>query len=228
MNCQKTGSASSPIDEDPPMKLSIIIPVYNEERTIQEALQKVAAENIAPWEKEMIIVDDGSRDNSRSLILAFIKESPDRGHCQVLVHERNRGKGAALRTGIAAATGDAIIVQDADLEYDPADFPRLLAKLEDPTVDAVYGSRNLSPERRGYPHYVLGVAILTAFANLLYRAKLTDTYTCHKLIRAPIVRSLGTESNGFEWEAEITAKLLRHGHRIVEIPIRYFPRTFRE
>jgi len=210
------------------MKLSIIIPVYNEEKTIEAVLRKIAAQNIAPWEKEIIVVDDGSTDNSKATISAFATASADKENCKIISHDKNNGKGAALRTAIAAATGDAVIVQDADLEYDPADFPRLLRELGDPTVDAVYGSRNISPERRGYPHYVLGVAILTTLTNLLYNARLTDTYTCYKLIRTSVLRSLRSESNGFEWEAEVTAKLLRRGHRIVEIPIGYRPRSFRE
>ncbi len=210
------------------MKLSIIIPVYNEEKTIEAALRKVAAETVAPWEKEIIVVDDGSADNSKSIVSAFANASANKENFKIISHDKNRGKGAALRTGIEAATGDAVIVQDADLEYDPADFPRLLSELRDASIAAVYGSRNISPRRRGYPHYVLGVAILSWFTNLLYRSRLTDVYTCYKLIRTDVLRSLRTESDGFEWEAEVTAKLLRAGYRIVEIPVSYAPRTFRE
>ncbi len=202
------------------MKLSIIIPVLNEEKTIATVIAQAEEVLIPGWEKEIIVVDDGSQDNTENEIKKF--------DVQFLKHETNAGKGAAIKTGIAHSTGDAIIIQDADLEYDPKDWPALLAKLRDEKIAAVYGSRNLNPGRRGYPHYVLGVAALSVFANLLYGSHLTDVYTCYKLFRASVLKKINLESNGFEFEAEVTAKLLNSGYQIQEVPIRYYPRSFDE
>lgn len=208
--------------------LSIIIPVYNEEATIAEVLGRVAAADTAGWEKEIIAVDDGSADNSNGKI-QNAKVRFRIYNCTLLSHPVNCGKGAAIRTGLAAAGGDAVIIQDADLEYDPADWPRMLEEFEKyGGKAAVYGSRELAPERRGYAHYVWGVRILTGIANLLYGARLTDVYTCYKLFPLDVLRRLPLSARGFEFEAEVTARLLRQNTPIVEVPIRYRPRTFSE
>lgn len=202
-------------------KLSIIIPAYNEEKTIALALDALAAARLGEWEREIIVVDDGSRDATS----AILRERRD---VTVLSHAANQGKGAAIRTGLAEAVGDAVIIQDADLEYDPADIPRLLAALSETGADAVYGSRNLVPDRRGYPHYVLGVAVLTECINLLFGSRLTDAYTGYKLFRTSVLKELGIASAGFEFEAEATCRLLQQGYKIREIAIRYNPRPFSE
>ena len=140
-------------------------------------------------------------------------------------HSKNIGKGAAIRTGLKLATGDLIIIQDADLEYNPNNYKDLLNALSE-EVAAVYGSRNINPKKRGYAHFVLGVKILTGVINLLFGSKLTDSYTCYKLFRASLSNSISLESYGFEIEAEITAKILKKRMVIKEVPIEYFPRKF--
>lgn len=208
------------------MRLSIIIPAYNESGTIKQVLDRVADADVLDWEKEIIIVDDGSTDNSK-VKMQNAKSQFKIQNLNIIRHEKNLGKGAAIRTALNYATGDYAIIQDADLEYDPAEYKILLEALE-PKAGAIFGSRELSPQRRGYKHYVLGVKILTGFANLLFGSNLTDIYTCYKLISLPLLKSLNLESNGFEIEAEITTKLLRRGIKIKEAPINYSPRRFAE
>jgi glycosyltransferase involved in cell wall biosynthesis len=204
--------------------LSIIIPVFNEESTLASLLARVAEQSLVGWEKEIILVDDGSTDGSRA-ILANAQKQYGQG-LKIILHKANRGKGAAVQSGIHSASGDAILVQDADLEYDPADWPTLLAALEDETVGAVFGSRNINPRRRGYQHYVWGVAFLTHLVNFLFNARLTDVYTGYKLIRTPLLKSLALVSTGFEFEAEAACRLLQAGVVVKEVPIRYEPRSF--
>ena len=205
------------------MKLSIIIPVFNEEKTIVQVLEKVLAQAIGEWQKEVIVIDDDSSDGTSKKLEPFFDQ------VRVFKHAQNQGKGAALQTGFDVARGEAIIVQDADLEYDPADWPRLIRALEEnPELAAVYGSRELSPERREYFPYVLGVKFLTFLINLLFGSRLTDAYTGYKLFRAEAIKSINLESRGFEIEAEITVKLLRGGFQIKEVPIHYRPRSFSE
>lgn len=201
-------------------KLSIIVPVYNEEKTIALVLKKIIEQPTAPWKKEIVVIDDGSTDGTELKIGQFENQ------VKYLKSETNQGKGAALRAGIKIATGDAIIIQDADLEYDPADWPKLLDKFDNQS--AVYGSRNIKPEKNGYSHYVLGVKLLTLLTNLLYKSKLTDIYTCYKLLPASTIKTIPLKSNGFEIEAEITARLLKGGLIIQEVPISYNPRKFSE
>lgn len=202
------------------MKLSIIVPAYNEEKTIASVLERLVALNLAPWEKEIIVINDGSRDQTQTAVAPFLR------NVIYLAHETNRGKGAGIQTALARAAGDAVVIQDADLEYDPAEIQNLLAVYRDNT--AVFGSRNLHPDRTGYPHYVLGVWVLTKLINILYWARLTDAYTCYKLIPTAVMRELNLESLGFEFEAELTCKLLKNYIPIKEIAIRYFPRKFAE
>lgn len=207
-------------------KLSIIIPAYNEEKTIGAVLQRVAEQDFGDWQKEIIVVDDGSKDNSKSKIQKA-KSQFKIQNLTLLSHETNQGKGAAVRTGLAAASGEAVIVQDADLEYDPSDIKLLLDEL-DRGADVVYGSRNLKPARRGYSHYVWGAAFLTWLVNLFFRTKLTDVYTCYKLFKTEVIKKINIESRGFELEMELTVKTLKLGYTIKEVPIHYYPRKFSE
>lgn len=209
-------------------KLSIIIPVFNEEKTIETVLEKISGLNLPAWEKEIIVVDDGSKDNSKFKMSTFSRSPTGRQNFILLFHENNKGKGEAVKTALKEAGGEYVLIQDADLEYDPDDIPNLLREVVVKNYPAVYGSRNLKPERRGYPHYVLGVKILTGLVNFIFGTRLTDIYTGYKLVRTDILKSLNLESRGFEFEAELTVKLLKAGFSITELPIHYYPRSFKE
>lgn len=202
-------------------KLSIIVPVLNEEKTIKQVLERLLTLDLGDWQKEIIVVNDGSTDRTGEIV------KPYQQQVVFLSHEKNQGKGAAIRTALSRASGDAIIIQDGDLEYDPSEFALLLAEFN-AAHPAVFGSRNLKPKRRGYFYYVLGVKVLTTLVNLLFGAKLTDSYTCYKLIDINLARSLNLKSRGFEFEAEVTAKILKIGREILEVPISYYPRSFQE
>jgi glycosyltransferase involved in cell wall biosynthesis len=197
------------------MTLSVIIPVYNEERSVARLIERVRA---VPVEKEIITVDDHSSDNT----LAVLRSLPG---IKVLTHSRNRGKGAGIRTGLAHATGDIVIIQDADLEYDPDEYPRLLAPFAEAGVDAVYGSRFRDPHNTWLLHSKLANWFLTFLTNALFGGRVTDMETCYKAVRLPLFRRLGLTANRFEIEPEITAKLLRLRARIREVPISYRART---
>ena len=206
------------------MKLSIIMPVYNEKATIREILKRVRAVDVG-MEKEIIVVDDGSKDGTREIL----REEESRGDIRVLYHERNLGKGAAVRTGIASATGDFVIIQDADLEYDPQDYPALLKPLLEGKAEVVYGSRFLSGSGSSMiSWHRFGNKFLTAVTNLLYGSSLSDMETCYKAFKASVIKSIPLRSNRFEIEPEITAKILKRGYKILEVPIRYRGREFHE
>lgn len=204
------------------MKLSIIIPVYNEKRTIEEVLKRVEQASTLNYEKEIIVVDDCSSDGTSDILEKLKKKF----NFVLVRHDKNYGKGKAIKTGLKKVTGNFVLIQDADLEYDPNDYENLL-KLADKRV-VVFGSRNINPTGKGYPHYVLGVKILTFLFNLLFKSKLTDIYTCYKLFPANLIKSIPFESSGFEFEAEISARILKRGYQIKEVPIRYYPRKFKE
>jgi glycosyltransferase involved in cell wall biosynthesis len=203
------------------MKLSVIIPVYNEEATIQEILKQIRAVNLA---YEIIIVDDGSTDRTRELLKA---EETQPGSI-VIYHDRNQGKGAAVRTGFDRATGDILLIQDADLEYDPRDYPALLRPIEEGRVKVVYGSRFLGPRKAMLFWHMLGNKALTLLTNVLYNTILSDMETCYKVFRADVIKGMPLRSRRFEFEPEITAKVLKRGHRIFEIPISYYGREYSE
>ncbi len=204
--------------------LSVIIPVYNEEKTIAQVIKRVFLQEIGEWEKQVIVVDDGSTDGTDNQLQIANNQFPN---IKIVRHERNLGKGAAIRTGLKQATGDLVVIQDADLEYDPKDWLKMIKELQNnPGLVAVYGSRELNPERKGYWFFVLGVRILAKLITFLYGAEITDPYTCYKLFQADFLKRLDLKSNGFEIEAEITCKALRAGGKIKEVPISYFPRSF--
>ncbi|HEY7257904.1 MAG TPA: glycosyltransferase family 2 protein [Gaiellales bacterium] len=197
--------------------LSVLIPVYNEERTLERLLDAVEER---PEVSELVIVDDGSTDRTPEILSARAFKA----RAQVIRHERNRGKGAALRTAIAAATGDVALVQDADLEYDPAEFPLLLAPIERGRAEVVYGSRSFAAHSAYSFWFVIGNKLVTLWTNVLFNSYLSDMETCYKLMPLSVWRSLDLRSDGFDIEPEITAKLLKSGRRIYEVPISYAAR----
>lgn len=204
-------------------RLSVLIPVYNERATIDRILDAVHA---VPIPKEVVCVDDASTDGTGELLEALRAA----GRIDVLVrHERNRGKGAAIRSALAASTGDVVIVQDADLEYDPADWPGLLAPIAAGKADAVFGSRFLGgPHRVLYFWHSVGNWVLTLLSNMLTNVNLTDMETCYKAIRGDLARRLPLTSDRFGFEPEVTARLVQAQARIYEVPISYSGRTYAE
>lgn len=204
------------------MKLSVVIPVFNEKYTIAEIVRKVQATRLA---SEIILVDDGSTDGTRE-ILQSLEPSPE---LTVLYHEKNRGKGAALRTGFQKAAGDVILIQDADLEYNPAEYPSLLEPIECGQADVVYGSRFLGSKRRVtmFWHMVAN-QLLTLATNILYNSILSDMETGYKVFRGDLLRSIRLRANRFDFEPEITAKLLKRKARLFEVPISFNPREYEQ
>jgi len=207
------------------MKLSIIICAYNERETILTVLDKVRSVGLGPgWEKEIIVVDNFSTDGTRELL-----QELDLQDVQVVFHPRNLGKGTSVRTAIAHCTGDYAIIQDADLEYDPAEYHLFLERVANDRPSAIYGSRTLGG-RAIYEYLAnyLGVQFLTRLTNLLYGAHLTDVATAAKMVRTDVLKSLNLTGAGFDLDFELTDKILRAGYEIVEVPVTYRPRTVAE
>jgi glycosyltransferase involved in cell wall biosynthesis len=203
-------------------RLSIIIPVFNEEQTILPILKKIQSVKLPGLEKEIIIVNDGSTDKTAGLL-----KKTRIPRTRILHHEKNRGKGAAIRTAIPHATGDFVIIQDADLEYDPADYLKLLEPLLRNQGDVVYGSRFLGAYRAFSFWNYAGNKFLTLFANLLFNASLTDIETGYKVFRGSVFRDLNLKADRFDFDPEVTAKVLKRGLKIHEVPISYNARDFK-
>ena len=196
--------------------VSVIVPVYNEVEHLDDLLRAVVA---SPVKKQIIVVDDGSTDGTREKLLAL----PAIADLTILFHERNCGKGASIRTALAQAQGEYVLIQDSDLEYDPADYPALLAPLESGEANVVYGVRPDRPERG--LRFFLGAKFLTHLTNLLYRANIHDEATCYKVLRRSVLAQMKLECRRFEFCPEVTAKLCRMHEKIAEVPISYHPRS---
>jgi glycosyltransferase involved in cell wall biosynthesis len=204
------------------MKLSVIIPVYNEVESIQEILKRVKATNLA-W--EIILVDDGSIDGTRNLL----KDIDGKENVSVILHDKNQGKGAAVRTGFDAARGDILLIQDADLEYDPRDYPLLLKPLDEGIADVVYGSRFLGGPRRVVMFWhMVANQMLTFMTNVLYNTILSDMETGYKVFRRKVIEGMPLHAKRFDFEPEFTAKVLKRKYRIFEVPITFNPRDYSE
>lgn len=206
------------------MQLSVVMPVYNECMTLQEIVARILA---VPLDMELICVDDGSRDGSREVLAELERKYPQ---IRVLLQPRNIGKGAAVRRGIESATGDFVIIQDADLEYDPADYPTLLAPLIQGKADVVFGSRFLGggPHRVLYFWHFVGNRLLTTISNALTNINLSDMETCYKAFRREVIQAISLEEDRFGFEPEITVKIAKRRLRIYEVGISYWGRTYEE
>jgi len=205
-------------------KITVLIPIFNEVNTLRIILQKVEEANFCGLEKEIILIDDFSTDGT----LEILNELKDK--YKILYHDKNMGKGAALRTGFEHATGDIIVIQDADLEYDPVDYEPLVKLILDDKADVAYGSRLSGgmPSRSFMFTHLLGNKVLTLMTNILYNTTLTDMETCYKAFRADFIKGIQIKSNRFDFEPEITAKVLKKGARLYELPVSYYGREYNE
>lgn len=202
------------------MNLSVVIPVYNEVQNIGEILKRVQSTELA---SEIIIVDDGSKDGTRDLL----KSLDGKQQVRVILHERNQGKGAAVVTGLRAAQGAILLIQDADLEYDPRDYPTLLRPIQEGLADVVYGSRFLgAPHRVTMFWHMIANKMLTLMTNILYNTILTDMETGYKVFRREVIEGMQIRAKRFDFEPEFTAKVLKRNHRIFEVPISFNPRDY--
>ena len=203
------------------MKISILMPAYNEAATLERVLDAVMG---TPQEKEVILVDDGSTDGTRELITRL----GERDGVRAILHDRNQGKGAAVRTALAEATGDVVLIQDCDLEYDPSDYARLIEPIEKGETEVVYGTRSFGAHTSFSFWYVMGNKLVTLATNILFDCYISDMETCYKVMRLDTARKLELRARGFELEPEITGGLLNLGYHIYEVPIRYRARSREE
>ncbi len=208
------------------MKISIIVPVYNEEKTISRILDKLGSVNLG-IKKEIIIINDGSKDKSAEIIRKYIRDKDSKREYKFLT-KVNGGKGSAIKKGISLCKGDIITIQDADLEYNPEDYKKLIKPILNKEALVVYGSRFLKPHKPMYRIYFLGNKLLTLLTKVLYGSKITDMETCYKVFRADVIKNLKIKSNQFDMEPEITARILKQRIRIKEVPISYNPRSVEE
>lgn len=207
------------------MKLSILMPVYNEAETLPEILQRIRAVELDGIEKEIIIVDDGSTDGSRQVL----QTAAGADDVRVCFHAQNKGKGAAIRSALELVSGDIVLIQDADLEYDPREYPQLLQPILEGRAEVVYGSRFLGGPRKAMLFWhMVGNKLLTFVTNILYDTILSDMETCYKVFRTEVIKPLPLRSRRFDFEPEVTAKVLKRGVRIYEVPISYTGREYHE
>jgi len=202
--------------------VSVIIPVYNEAKTIDEALEKVIKQPLPGFQKEVIVIDDGSTDDTTKLLKKWERK------CTVVYLSRNNGKGFAVTSGFKKAIGDILIIQDADLEYSPSDYPQLLSPFENSHVQVVYGSRFLGPHLSTMFIYELGNKFVTLVTNILFNTNITDMETGYKAFRREVLANMNIRAKRFDFEPEFTAKVLKAGHQIYEVPISYYGRKFNE
>lgn len=205
-------------------KITILIPVFNEVNTLEILLQKVEDATFCGLEKEIILIDDFSTDGTREILKKLEAKYP------IFYHDKNMGKGAALRTGLAHISGDIVVIQDADLEYEPSDYEPLIKLIIDGRADVAYGSRlsGGKPSRSFMFTHLLGNKLLTLMTNILYNTTLTDMETCYKAFKAEFIKDITIKSNRFDFEPEITAKVLKKGARLYELPISYYGREYEE
>jgi glycosyltransferase involved in cell wall biosynthesis len=203
-------------------KLSVIVPVYNEQNTIDEILHRIESVPLPGWSKEIIVIDDGSKDRTKAVLKQWEKK------VRVMYKEKNEGKGSALSMGFKKATGDVILVQDADLEYSPKDYSTLLAPFDNPQVDVVYGSRFLGPHLSTMFFYAQGNKFVTLVTNLLFNTNITDMETGYKVFRRRVLNGITIRAKRFDVEPELTVKVLKKGCQIYEVPISYYGRKFTE
>lgn len=202
------------------MKLSVIIPVFNERKTIEEILKRVQA---VPLDKEIIIVDDGSTDGTKDILKGLSSNN-----VKVVLKDKNQGKGSAIREGLKHISGDVVVIQDGDLEYDPFDWVKMLKVMKEKNLSVIYGSRILGKGKKSSLAFYFGGRLLSVITNILYGTKITDEPTCYKMFKADLIKSIKLDCMGFEFCPEVTAKVLKKGYKIYEVPIKYAPRNIRE